>query len=59
MPISIKLGANHHWFKEILNSSNEGPGSLQRGSNYKHAKMGLDHLKIFSRTIRPEKLKST
>jgi hypothetical protein len=39
----------------ILNSSNKGPGSLQRGDNHKYAKMGWGHLKIFfSRTIEPE-----
>jgi hypothetical protein len=47
-PISIKLGINHSWVKEILNCSNNGPGPLQRGDN-------LNHLKIFfSRTIEPE-----
>jgi hypothetical protein len=35
-PISIKLGANHPWVKGILNCSNEGPGPLQRGDNYKN-----------------------
>jgi hypothetical protein len=34
-PISIKLVANHPWVKGILNSSNKGPGPLQRGDNYK------------------------
>jgi hypothetical protein len=39
-PISIKFGANHPWVKGILNTSNKGPGPLQRGDNYKNAKMG-------------------
>jgi hypothetical protein len=38
-PISIKLNTNHPWVKEILSSSNKGPGPLQRGDNYKKAKM--------------------
>jgi hypothetical protein len=36
-PISIKLGTNHRLVKAILNCSNTGPGSLQRGDNYKNA----------------------
>jgi hypothetical protein len=43
--ISIKLGTNHPWVKAILNCTNQGPGSLQRGDDYKNAKMGWDHLK--------------
>ena len=39
-PISIKLGIDHPWVKEILNCSNKGPGLLQRGDNHKNAKMG-------------------
>jgi hypothetical protein len=50
-PISIKLDTNHAWAKGILNCSNKGPDSLQRGDNYKN---GVGHLKIFSRTIEPE-----
>jgi hypothetical protein len=53
-PISIKLGINHPWVKGMLNCSNEGPGPLQRGDNYKNAKMGRGHLKIFSRTTEQE-----
>jgi hypothetical protein len=50
-PISIKLGINHRLVKGILNYSNKGPGPLQRGYDYKKAKMGWSHLKIFfSRT---------
>ena len=45
-PISIKLGTNHSWVKEILNCSNKGPGPLQRGDNYKNTKLGWGHLKI-------------
>ena len=39
-PIVAKLGTNHPLVKEILNCSNKGPGRLQRGDNYKNAKMG-------------------
>jgi hypothetical protein len=39
-PISIKPGTNHSCVKGILNSSNRGPGPLQRGDNYKNAKIG-------------------
>jgi hypothetical protein len=54
-PISIKLGVNHFWVKEILKFSNKWPGPLQRKDDYKNAKMGWDHLKIFfSRTTEPE-----
>jgi hypothetical protein len=38
-PISIKLGTNNPWVKEIQNCSNKGPGLLQRGDNHKNAKM--------------------
>jgi hypothetical protein len=49
--ISIKLGANHPWVKDILNCSNIGPGPLQRGDNFLNVKMGWGHLKMFfSRT---------
>ena len=53
-PISIKLGISHPWVKEILNCSNKGPGPLQRGGNYKNAKMGWGHIKIFSVNTKPE-----
>jgi hypothetical protein len=43
--------------KGIQVHSNKGPGLLQRGDNYKNVKMGWGHLKIFSRTTGPEKLK--
>jgi hypothetical protein len=39
-PISIKLGINHPWVNGILNSSNKGPGPLQRKENYNNTKMG-------------------
>jgi hypothetical protein len=39
--------------KGIQVCSNKGPGSLRRGDNHKNVKMGLGHLKIFSRTIGP------
>jgi hypothetical protein len=51
MPISIKLGINDPWVKGILNSSNKGPGPLQRGDNCKN---GVWSFKIFSRTTEPE-----
>jgi hypothetical protein len=53
-PISIKLYTNHPWVKGIVNCSNKGSGPLQRGDNYKSAKIGWGHLKIFSRTTEPE-----
>jgi hypothetical protein len=53
-PISIKLSINHPCIKGILNCSNNGPDAFQRGDNYKNAKMGWGHLKIFSRTTEPE-----
>jgi hypothetical protein len=37
-PISIKVGTNHPWLKGILNSSNKGPGHLQRGDSKKMQK---------------------
>ena len=49
-PISIKLGINHPWVKEILNCSNKGPGLLQRGDNHKNAKMGWVYLRKSSST---------
>jgi hypothetical protein len=53
--ISMILDTNHAWVKGILNCSNKGPDSLQRGDNYKIAKIGWGHLKIFfSRTTKPE-----
>jgi hypothetical protein len=53
-PISIKLGTNHPWVMGILISSNKGQDPLQREDIHKNAKMGLGHLKIFSRTTEPE-----
>jgi hypothetical protein len=38
-PISIKLGTNHPWVKEILDYSNKGPGPLQMGDNHKNAQI--------------------
>jgi hypothetical protein len=58
-PKLIKLGTNYLWVKEIQVCSNKGPGSLQRGDNHKNIKMGLGHLKIFFRTMKPEKLNFT
>jgi hypothetical protein len=57
LSISIKLDTNHAWVKWILNCSNTSkrPDPLQRGDNYKNAKMGWVNLKIFfSRTTEPE-----
>jgi hypothetical protein len=45
--------------KRIQVCSNKGPGLLQRGDNHKNVKMGWSHLKIFSRTRKPEKLNFT
>jgi hypothetical protein len=45
---------NHPWVKGILHCSNKKPGPLQRGDNYKNAKMWWVHLKIFPRTTEPE-----
>jgi hypothetical protein len=33
--------------------------ALQRGDNHKNIKMGWGHLKIFFRTMKPEKLNFT
>jgi hypothetical protein len=49
-PISIKLGTNHPWVKRIKDCSSKGQCPLQRGDNYKNAKMGWGHLKIFFST---------
>jgi hypothetical protein len=54
IPILIKLIKNHPWVKGILNCSNKEPGPFQRGDNYKNAKMGWGHFKIFSRTTEPQ-----
>jgi hypothetical protein len=40
-----------------LGKGNSKLGPLQRGDNYKNAKMGWGHLKTFSRTTEPEELK--
>jgi hypothetical protein len=51
----MKHDTNHAWVKGILNCSNKESDPLQRGDNYKIAKMGLGHLKIFIfRTTEPE-----
>jgi hypothetical protein len=42
--------------KRIKFCSKEGPGPLQRVNNHRNAKMGWDHLKMFSRTTEPEEL---
>ena len=41
----MKLDTNHAWVKGILKCSNKGSDPLQRGDNYKIAKMGWGHLK--------------
>jgi hypothetical protein len=54
LPNSIKLGTHYPWVKEIQVCSNNGPGPLLRGYDYKNVNMGRGHLKIFfSRTIGP------
>jgi hypothetical protein len=53
MPFSIKLKTNYPWKKGIQVCSNKGPGTIQRGDNYKNVKMGWGHLKIFSRSTGP------
>jgi hypothetical protein len=58
-PKLIKLETNYLWVKGIQVCSNKGLGSLQRGDNHKNIKMGLGHLKIFFRTMKPEKLNFT
>jgi hypothetical protein len=35
-PISINLGTNHPWVKEILDCTNKGPCPFQRGDNHKN-----------------------
>ena len=56
-PNSTKLGTHHPWVKGLQVCSNEGPGPLQRGDNHENAKIGWCHLKIFSKTTGPGKLK--
>jgi hypothetical protein len=42
--------------KEIQVCSNKGPGTIQRGDNYKNVKMWWGHLNIlFLRTMKPGK----
>jgi hypothetical protein len=45
--------------KEIQVCSIKGPGPLERGDNDKNVKMRWGHLKIFLRTMKPEKLNFT
>jgi hypothetical protein len=54
-PILIKLGANYPRVKLFQKVS----GPLQRGHENKNEKIGWGYLKIFSRTTRPEELRST
>jgi hypothetical protein len=50
--ISIKLDINHPRVKGILNCSNKGSSSLQRGDDHRN---GVGHLKLFfSRIIEAE-----
>jgi hypothetical protein len=53
-PISIKFGTNYPWVKRSKNCSKEEPGSFPRGDNYRNAKIGWNHFKIFSITTEPE-----
>jgi hypothetical protein len=39
--------SNYPWRKGIQNCSNKEPGPLQRRDNYKNAKIGWGHFKIF------------
>jgi hypothetical protein len=55
----FKLGTNYPWVKGIQVCSNKWPGSLQRGNNHNNIKLGLVHLKIIFRTMKPEKLNFT
>jgi hypothetical protein len=41
--ISIKLGTNHPWVKEILDYTDKGPGPLQSVDNRKNAKIWQGH----------------
>jgi hypothetical protein len=45
--------------KRIQVCSNKGPGPLERGDNHKNVKIRWGRLKIFIRTMKPEKLKFT
>jgi hypothetical protein len=53
MPISLKLGLNHSWVKEILNCSNVFKGEIITHIQ----KCGVGHLKIFFRTSTPVLIK--
>jgi hypothetical protein len=55
--ISIKLGTKYPWVKEIQNCSNKEQYTSQRRDNTKNIKIGQNHLKVFSRTMKPEKLR--
>jgi hypothetical protein len=45
--------------KGIQNYSNKGPGLLQKGDNYKNAKIGWSLKVFFKRTTESEKLRFT
>jgi hypothetical protein len=45
--------------KGIQVYSNKRPCPFQRGNNHKNVKIGLSHIKIFSRTMKSEKLRFT
>jgi hypothetical protein len=42
--------------KRIKNGSKERPDSFPRADNHRNAKIGWDHIQIFSRTTKPEEL---
>jgi hypothetical protein len=58
-PISIKLDVNYPCMKRIQVCLNKGTDPHQRGDNRKNANVGWGHLKFFSRTNDPEKLRFT
>jgi hypothetical protein len=59
-PISIKIHAKYPCIKGIQVCLDKGTDPHQRGDNNKNANIGWPgHLKIFSRTNDPEKLKFT
>jgi hypothetical protein len=47
------------WVKGIQVYLNKGPCPDHKGDNHKNVKLGWGHLKVFSRTKGPEKVKFT
>jgi hypothetical protein len=53
-----RFNFNQTWYKSSLGKwKSSGLGLIQRGDKHKKAKIGWGHLKIFSRTTGPKKLK--